>query len=154
MIHHYINFPAFPQISQSLLHEIVSDKFKFQKLCANSVPKMLTEEHKLKWQASTLDFLTQYSEEYENVLSRVVTGNEMWMLHKAPKSKQQTLEWRHTSSPTQLKFRQTTSAGKIHVHNVLGQKRHSACERLALRLHNQCRCQLQQTAKIVPHNPE
>ena len=26
--------PHFPQISRSLLHEIVSDKLKFQKLCA------------------------------------------------------------------------------------------------------------------------
>jgi len=48
----------FPQISQSLLHEIVSDKLKFQKLCAHWVLKMLTEEHKLKWHASALDFLT------------------------------------------------------------------------------------------------
>ena len=38
----------FPQISQSLLHEIVSDKLQFWKLCAHWVPKMLTEEHKLK----------------------------------------------------------------------------------------------------------
>ena len=48
----------FPQISQSLLHEIVSDKLKFRKLCARWVPKMLTEEHKLKWRASALNFLT------------------------------------------------------------------------------------------------
>jgi len=33
----------FPQISRSLLHKIVSDKLKFQKLCARWVPKMLTE---------------------------------------------------------------------------------------------------------------
>jgi len=45
----------FPQISRSLLHEIVSDELKFRKLCARSVPKMLTEEHKLKRQASALD---------------------------------------------------------------------------------------------------
>ena len=31
----------FPQISMSLLHEIVSDKFKFWKLCARCVLKML-----------------------------------------------------------------------------------------------------------------
>ena len=33
-IHHYITFPAFPQISLWLLHEIVSDKLKFRKSCA------------------------------------------------------------------------------------------------------------------------
>ena len=37
-----------PQISRSLLHEIVSDKLKCRKLCARWVPKMLTEEPKLK----------------------------------------------------------------------------------------------------------
>ena len=47
-----------PQISRSLLHEILTDKLKFRKLCAHWVPKLLTEEHKLKWQASTLNFLT------------------------------------------------------------------------------------------------
>ena len=33
----------FPQISRSLLHEIVSNKFKFRKLCAGWVLKMLTK---------------------------------------------------------------------------------------------------------------
>jgi len=101
-----------PQISWSLLHQIVSDKVNFWKLYANWVPKMLTEEHKLKQQASTFDFLTQYSEEGENFLSHLVTGNETWMLHEAPKLKQQAMEWRHTSSPTKTKFKQTTSTQK------------------------------------------
>jgi hypothetical protein len=38
----------FPQISRSLLHEIVSDKLRFRKLCSRWVPKMLTDEHELK----------------------------------------------------------------------------------------------------------
>jgi hypothetical protein len=38
----------FPQISRSLLHEIVSDKLCFRKLCSHWVPKMLTDEHKMK----------------------------------------------------------------------------------------------------------
>ena len=82
----------FPQIAQSLLHKIVSDKLKFWKLCVRWVLKMLTEEHKSERQASTLDFLTQYSMEGKNVLSRVVTGNETWVSHEAPKSKQQSME--------------------------------------------------------------
>jgi len=103
----------FPQISLSLLHNIVSDKVKFQKLCANCVLKMLTEEHKLKRQASTLDFLTQCSEEGENFLSHVVTGNETWVLHEAPKLKQESMEWRHTSSPSETKLKQTASIRKV-----------------------------------------
>jgi hypothetical protein len=37
----------FPQIPWSLLHEIVSDKLRFRKLCSCWVPKMLTDEHKM-----------------------------------------------------------------------------------------------------------
>jgi len=50
---------------------------------------MLTEEHTLKWQASALEFLTQYSKEGDKFLSRVVTGDERWALHATPESKQQ-----------------------------------------------------------------
>jgi len=103
----------FPQISRSLLHEIVSDELGFRKLCACWVPKMLTEEHKLKRQASALDFLTRYSEEGDNFLSRSVTGDETWVSRATPESKQQSMEWRHTSSPTKTKFKQTTSTRKI-----------------------------------------
>ena len=49
-IHHYITFTAFCQILPSLLHESVSDKLMFRKLCSHCVPKLLTEEHKLKHQ--------------------------------------------------------------------------------------------------------
>jgi hypothetical protein len=38
----------FPQISRSVIHEIVSDKLRFRKLCSRWVPKMLTDEHKIK----------------------------------------------------------------------------------------------------------
>jgi hypothetical protein len=44
-----------PQISRSLLHKTVSDKLRFQKLCSHKVPKLLTEEHKMKQQASAFD---------------------------------------------------------------------------------------------------
>jgi oligoribonuclease (3'-5' exoribonuclease) len=37
----------FPEISRSL-HEIVSDKFCFRKLCSHWVPKMLTDERKMR----------------------------------------------------------------------------------------------------------
>ena len=86
---------------------------KFRKLWARWVPKMLTEEHKLKRQASALDFLTGYSEEDDNFLCRVVTGDETWVSHATPESKQQSMEWRHTLSPTKTKFKQTTSTRKI-----------------------------------------
>jgi len=74
---------------------------------------MLTEEHKLTRQANALDFLTRYSEEGDNFLSRVVTQDETWVSHATPESKQQSMEWRHTSLPKKTRFKQTTSTRKI-----------------------------------------
>jgi hypothetical protein len=51
----------FPQIPRSLLHEILSEKLRFRRFCSRWVPKMLTDEHKMKRQASALTFLTRYS---------------------------------------------------------------------------------------------
>jgi hypothetical protein len=53
---------------------------------------MLMEEHKLKRQASALDFLTQYSEEGDNFLSHVVAGDETWVSHATSESKQGSME--------------------------------------------------------------
>jgi hypothetical protein len=79
---------------------IVSDKLCFRKLCSRWVPNMLMDEHKMKRQASVLTFLTRYSEQGDDFLSRIVT-------------KQQSMEWRHTSSPIKKKFKQTISTCKI-----------------------------------------
>jgi hypothetical protein len=49
----------------------------------------------------------------DNFLSHVVTGDKTWVLHVTPESKQQSMEWRHTSSPTKTTFKQTTSTRKI-----------------------------------------
>jgi hypothetical protein len=48
MIHHFVTSLHFPQISWSLLHETVSEKLHLRKLCSCWVPKMLTDEHKMK----------------------------------------------------------------------------------------------------------
>ncbi|KAL4143360.1 hypothetical protein QTP88_005698 [Uroleucon formosanum] len=82
----------FPQISRSLLHEIVSIKLNFRKLCARWVPKILTDEHRVKRQGSALQFLSRYEEEGDKFLSRIVTGNETWVSHVTPESKQQSME--------------------------------------------------------------
>jgi hypothetical protein len=74
---------------------------------------MLTDEHKLKRQASAFTFLKRCSEQGDDFLSRRVTGDETWMSHVTPESKQQSMEWRHTSSPIKKKFKQTISTSKI-----------------------------------------
>lgn len=103
----------FPQASRTVLYEIVTERLNYRKLYSRWVPKMLTEVHKSKRLASALSFLERYSRESDDFLSQIVTGDETWVAYVTPESKQQSMEWRHSTSPTKVKFKQTIAARKI-----------------------------------------
>src|SRR5271157_5799950 len=46
-------------------------------------------------------------------MQRVVTGDETWIHHYDPETKQQSMQWKHSSSPSPHKFKVQASAGKI-----------------------------------------
>jgi len=50
--------------------------------------------------------------------------DETWSYHYNPETKQQSMEWRHSGSPSPKKFRVQKSAGKVLAPNVLGSRRH------------------------------
>ncbi|GFW28691.1 histone-lysine N-methyltransferase SETMAR [Trichonephila clavipes] len=102
----------FPNVGRTTLHKVVSEKLKFRKLCACWVPRLLTEEHKLKRMACALDFLDRYQKEGDQFLERIVTGDETWVSHITPESKRQSMEWRHTNSPVRVKAKRTISTRK------------------------------------------
>jgi hypothetical protein len=132
----------FPQISPSLLHEIVSDKLCFQKLRSRWVQ-----------QASVLTFVTWYSEQGEDVLNYIVTGQDMGVAHNL------SIEAAVCGTETHIiankeKIQTEHLNSQDHVHSVMGQKRRSACAVLASRLNNQHRCLLQHTQETASCNPE
>jgi len=47
------------------------------------------------------------------IVKRIATGDETWIHHYDPESKQQSMQWKHTSSPSPRKFKVQASAGKI-----------------------------------------
>jgi histone-lysine N-methyltransferase SETMAR len=49
----------------------------------------------------------------EKFLSRIITGDETWVHHYEPKTKRQSMEWKHPGSPTKKKFNTQSSAGKL-----------------------------------------
>jgi len=57
---------------------------------------MLTEKHKKQHVAWALTFLMRYHKEGDDMLSHIVTGDETWVSHITPESKQQSLHWKHT----------------------------------------------------------
>jgi len=74
---------------------------------------MLTEKHKKPHVACALKFLVHYHKEGDGMLSHIVTGDEKWVSHITPESKQQSLHWKHTGSPKRKKFKQMFSTRKI-----------------------------------------
>ena len=51
--HHII-----PEVSKTTIHEAMTEKLGYRKLCAGWVPKILTDDHKTKRMGSALKFLT------------------------------------------------------------------------------------------------
>ena len=66
----------FPEISRSLLHEIVTDHLGYRKVCSRWVPKQLTQAHKDQRAASALTFLTRYNDEGDDFLTPILTVDE------------------------------------------------------------------------------
>ncbi|KAJ4429613.1 hypothetical protein ANN_21799 [Periplaneta americana] len=67
---------AFPDISRSLLGEIVSQHLGYHKLCARWVPRQLSDQHKTQRMASALTFLMRYHTDGDAFLDQIVTGDE------------------------------------------------------------------------------
>lgn len=63
---------------------------------------------------AALTFVTHYTEGDE-FLDSIVTGDETWVFHHTPESKQQLMEWRHTHSALIKKFKTSTSINRVMV---------------------------------------
>ncbi|KAJ4445240.1 hypothetical protein ANN_07041 [Periplaneta americana] len=50
---------------------------------------------------------------FKKVCARIVTGDETWISHFTPETKQQSMHWRHSGSPVRTKFKQTLSVRKV-----------------------------------------
>ena len=79
-----IQSPTKFKVSKSTIHEAVTEKLEYRKLCARWVQKMLTDDHKTKRMCSALKFLTRYAQEADEFLESIVTGDETWGFHHTP----------------------------------------------------------------------
>ncbi|KAJ4427979.1 hypothetical protein ANN_23992 [Periplaneta americana] len=105
---------AFPDISRSLLGEIVSQHLGYHKICARWVPRQLSDQHKTQRMASASTFLMRYHTDGDAFLDQIVTGDETWVSHNSPETKRQSRQWHHPSSPKKpRKFKQTLSTQKV-----------------------------------------
>jgi len=79
-----------------------------RKVCAKMVPKNLTTEQKANRRDVCLDLLDRLEREPE-FFSRVITGDESWILEYDPETKRQSREWHTANSPRPKKARMSKS---------------------------------------------
>ena len=100
-------------ISKSSAHRILSDNLCMSRVCARSVPRLLTwlmKEHRVE---VANEMVARYVKEGQAFLMRIVTGDECWLQYYDPLTKQQSSVWKTGEDPTPVKARVQKSAGKI-----------------------------------------
>jgi histone-lysine N-methyltransferase SETMAR len=100
-------------ISRERFGSIIHEDLDMRKLSAKWVPKCLnTDQKHQQWQSSEqiLEFFRRNPNDF---LSRLVAMDKTWLYHYDPETKQQSMEWRHSGSPSPKIFRVQNSAGKV-----------------------------------------
>ena len=118
------------EISETSAHRIVFDELGYRKVSARWVPKQLTDNHKEqrldicrklltrskgtpRAHEHTVNAAGDFTAYDEAFLDSIVTGDETWLHHCTPETKQDSMTWKHPSSPVAKKFKVMPSARKI-----------------------------------------
>jgi hypothetical protein len=64
------------------------------------VPKELKDREKMNRMGLSLQHLLQYADEGEDMLNKMVTGDESWVHHYQRDSEVASMQWIHPSSPS------------------------------------------------------
>ena len=100
-----------PEVSHTVVYEIVTEHLQYRKICARWVPRMVTNAHKAARMGAALTFLEHYEWDGNAFLDQIVTGDETWISHNTPTSKWRSMVWHHAQSPKWAhKLKQMASA--------------------------------------------
>lgn len=100
-------------LSIGTVHTIIHDHLNMSKVSARWVPRMLTPLQKETRVACCSDFIDLCGENPDDVIQKIVTGDETWVHHYDPESKQESMQWHIKGTPHPKKFKVTPSAGKV-----------------------------------------
>jgi len=95
-------------IDKETVRKILTEDLDMRKVCAKMVLKELTEEQKQRRVTIFQDLL----ERQNDILDRVITGDETWVYQYDPETKQQSAQWKTSNSPRPKKFHQSKSRVK------------------------------------------
>jgi len=100
-------------ISTGSVKTILREQLLMRKVCAHWVPRMLDQKMNDCQCELSSENLKLMQLDWSLFLKHIVTGDETWIHHYDLESKQQSMQWKHASSPSSRKFKMQASAGKI-----------------------------------------
>jgi len=100
-------------ITREQVGSIILEDLEMQKLSAKWVPKSPNTDQRRQWCQLSEQILEFFRHNSNDFLSRLVTMDTTWLYHYDPETKQESMEWRHSSSPRPKKFQVQKSAGKV-----------------------------------------
>ena len=95
-------------IPKTIISEILTKNLGMKRVCAKFIPKLLTAEQKNIRLEIALDNLEMVNND-DNMLRKVITGDESWVYGYDLETKQQSSQWKHSESPRPKKARQSRS---------------------------------------------
>lgn len=100
-------------LSTGTVYNIIHDQLHMSKVTARWVPRMLTPPQKLARVECCSQFLKLCGNNPDAVIERIVTGDETWVHHYDPESRQESKQWHIRGSAHPKKFKVVASAGKV-----------------------------------------
>jgi len=82
-------------LDRDTVRKILTEDLDMRKVCAKMVPKVLNEEQKQGRVTTCQDLL----ERQDDILGRVITGDETWVYQEDPETKRQSAQWKTANSP-------------------------------------------------------
>ena len=101
------------KISHGSVSTIIHEHLGMSKVSARWVPRNLNVQDRVQRLQSSRELLGVYEENPESFHARLVTGDETWIHHWDPETKQESMQWKHPGSPPPKKFKTQPSAGKV-----------------------------------------
>jgi histone-lysine N-methyltransferase SETMAR len=91
-------------------HEIITIQFWFYIDLSKFLLSPFDKQRRVE---TSQQFLELCEGQEEEIIQRIVTGDETWIHHYDPESKQESMQWKHKGSPSPKKFKVQHSAGKV-----------------------------------------
>jgi histone-lysine N-methyltransferase SETMAR len=85
-------------LDRKTVRKILTEDLGMRKVSAKMVPRILSDEQKQQ-RLDVCSVLSHQLPEENNVLDRVITGDESWCFQYDPETKCQSMQWKTSTSP-------------------------------------------------------